>query len=172
LLSLNAVFGEASGKLLSAVERWEIIDRRLEIFRLGFSADLHEVRDAFFAYYSAVLPMFPMERDKASGELFPWSPPSEQRLTEVEQLGDKLMDCLGDYGGHVYDFQIEMQNLLLGELFKPPLSPRVPLDPKVVVIRLDHFERLQVYFQQETRLGKENQALNERITAMHKGASA
>lgn len=171
LLSHNAAFNEASGKLFTAVERWEIIDRRLEVFRLGFAADLHEVRDAFFAFHQAALPAFPMERDKATGELFPWSPPSGPKLAELERLGDNLMNCLGDYGGHVYDFQIETQNLLLGELFRPPLPPRVPLDPKVVVIRLDRFERLRDYFLQETTWGKQNQAVNKRVAAMHKGAS-
>ncbi len=57
-------------------------------------------------------------------------------------------------GCYIHDFQVEMQNLLLGELFKQKLPPREPIDPNLVVVQFERYKELAEYFERETAWGR------------------
>ncbi len=50
---------------------------------------------------------------------------------------------IGRLGAWVHDFQIEMQMLLLGELFPDPVERRDPPDSEQFCVRLDRFDQIE-----------------------------
>jgi len=47
-------------------------------------------------------------------------------------ISNPLLGALNKHGSYVYDFQMEMQNHLLGELFDNKIPPRKPIDPNLL----------------------------------------
>lgn len=149
-------------ELISLTERWQIIDPRIEIFRTAINVAKHDVQLAFQTYFSTALRAMPTE-NLQDGSLFPWRQPSPDLIKEIEQLGNSFQKALLDLGSFIYDIQVEMQNLLLGELFGNKLSPRRPLDPHARVVQLDRWKELAEYFENETNWGREKARTEARV---------
>lgn len=141
LLKLRSQLSRAVSDLFVLIEKWEIIDSRLCIFRFWFSAAEHEINEAFQAYFELALRTFPRDDSNAPSRL-QWNYPTAPDRAALEAAGDKLTDKLMTLGGFVADFRTEMQNILVGELFGKRAAPRRPLDPAVVVLELDRFDEL------------------------------
>jgi len=161
---------EASMKAIEIImqtERWEIIDPRIGIFRTAINVANYDILNAFQRYFNAALRMMPHEMPSGPtpGSLFPWQPPSDQDTAELETLGREFLESLSTLGSYIYDFQVEMQNLLLGELFKRQLPPRQPIDPRFVVVRLDRCNELAAYFENETAWGHNKTRIENDVRA-------
>ncbi len=88
-------------------------------------------------------------------------PPDVEREEAFLQLLHSLLDAIDTTGSYVMDFQTEMQNLLLGELFQHKARIRVPLDPSKLVLRLDDYGRLMDHFDKESAWGKYRAKLHQ-----------
>jgi hypothetical protein len=151
--------------LMIAIERWEIIDAKLDLFRLGLSVGLHDLHDAITPHSKLALRYMPVPRSDAArdGETLPWTTPSEAEIAEVKSASEALVNAamvLNDYGS---DFLIAIQNMLIGELFNTTRKPRTPLDPKRFALRLDRYPALKKHFETETAWGRDMQKAEKRV---------
>ena len=130
------------------------------------AAALFDIDSTYSPYFNAALRVMPLGVSKEPTEkaTVVWTPPSTEALAQLEKLADELMATLMTLQSYVFDFQKEMQNLLLAELFDRTIPPRVPLDPNSVVIRLDHYEKLVTYFDQKSNWGREQARINQALT--------
>lgn len=157
LLELSQRFEHLAVDVIFATERWQIIDNRIDIFRYALNAALHDVRESYRQYFNFAVTAMPMEvpaEQPGQGRLFPWRIPI---MTNAEQLSGELIDALDTCGSYFGDMQLEMQNLLLGDLFGNSVPPRVPLDPKFIAVRFDRYDALKEYFETQTAWGKNSQ---------------
>ena len=145
VLSKNAI------ELIRLVETWETIDLRIQVFKMAFSSALQTINAAFSSYFETASRVIPQEipGHEQQGTLYPWLPPDDQTFERLETRWNSLSDALMDFQSYILDFRVEMQNLLLGELFDHKIQPRQPGDPDVIVVRLDRYQELTTHFEQE-----------------------
>lgn len=127
----------------------------------------HDIDAVWQPYFSVALARMPREipGHAQQGTLLPWQPPSEHDLQRLEESSSDFIDRLMNLKGYINDFQTEMQNLLLGELFDRTLPPREPVAPKIAV-RLDRHDELATYFNEETAWGRENTRIQAEVRAV------
>lgn len=156
--------------IVGLTERWQIVDPRIEIFRTAVNVAIHDIDAAWHPYFNTVLPIMPMEirGHPQPGTLLPWNPPNDRTVTRIEKLGNELISALSTLGSYIYDFQIEMQNLLLGEFFGRKLEPRKPIDPTLIVVQLDRYGEL-AHFEKETPWGKHKERVEDEVRASLSG---
>ncbi|NEJ90299.1 hypothetical protein GR223_30910 [Rhizobium leguminosarum] len=165
LFEKQAHFSKAVIALISLAERWGVIHPGLEMYRLAFNVALHDAEIAFDPYRSLVIRFMPAEipNSPEQGSLFPWTMPDDATIQTLKVATDALIKAIDSFGGFMYDFQIDMQNLLVGELFEHRIAPRQPLDPKIVVARLDDWEKLKAYFENSTAWGKMKNEIDAQV---------
>ena len=73
-----------------------------------------------------------------------------------------------DLGACLSDFQVEMQNILVGGLFESRIAYRSPIDPTSKVIRLDRSVELKRYFENETKWGRHLKQVDEELRSVHR----
>jgi hypothetical protein len=157
--------GNTTVQLVRAAERWRVIDARLRIFQTAFSSSAHDVRAAFYKdLIPKLIPAAPL-RHPVAGQSFPWSPPPEADLKDLEQLGETTIGAVTTVVSYVDDFQNAMQNLLLGDLFGNRVEHRKPLDPAFRAITLDDHEALDRYFRNDTPWGTSVAEAEARVAA-------
>jgi len=154
-------------RVIAITETWQIIDKRISIFRTAVNTALYDVDDAYAAYFNAALRAMPVgiPDHPVDGQTFPWVPPSQEVLEQIQALGNRLDDALMTLQSYIFDFQAEMQNLLLADMFKPTIPPRAPLDAKSVVVQLDRHEELMAHFTQETNWGRNQAQIENAVRA-------
>ena len=154
LLASYASFSAETLRFIFLVENRLIIDPRLIVFRTAFNTVLHDTRDLMYSKFPLhVMPTLPT--DGANGSLLPYNAPTVEDAATVTGFAEQFIDSLTDGIMYTEDFIVEMQNLLLGDLFGTRLSRRQPVDPSKKVIRLDQADSLEAWFRRETPWGKE-----------------
>jgi hypothetical protein len=81
---------------------------------------MHNIQSTWGAYFDTVLGTMPISIQNVSPggvDVHPWAPPDEPTALNIERAGQELIDALSELGSYTYDFQLEMQNCLIGELF-------------------------------------------------------
>jgi hypothetical protein len=139
------------------IERWQIVDPRLDVFRLAFGVALRDLREAWqplAQLVSGVVAPMP-------GAAPPQLPPKET-LQKIKEASDGVLHAAGKLSSWVADFQLEVQSLLLSDLFPNKLKHREPLDPELFVVRLDRAAALRDYFENRTPWGMEMKVINHR----------
>lgn len=139
LLNLRREMMKAAIELLNFIERWAIIDLRMNIFKTAINAALEDISTTLTPYFQLAARAMPFEKDS-------WTPPDESFTKALEPLADNATNALITFGSYLFDFQAEMQNLLLGELFSHRVPPRSPVDPKHIVVTLDRHDELAALF--------------------------
>lgn len=147
-------------ELMCLIEKWLIVDPRLDIFKLAFGSALHDMRQAWGPLSSALGAVVPV----VPGGPFPAEAP-DNTLEAVRAAIQQFLDALSKLGVWAADFQLEMQCLLLSDLFDNQPMHRVPLDPQFFVVRLDQYDVLKGYFLKQTAWGREMQEIEERTKA-------
>jgi hypothetical protein len=165
LSSLSHEMTMAAIAIIIAIEQWGIIDPRMDIFKTAINVVLHDLRTSFF---KNGVPLFvrtmPVD-NQATGQIFPWTIPPQPIIEEISTVSQKIADHAMDLGSLIDDFQREMQNLLLGDLFDHRVPPRVPLDPSKTVVRLAAHEELKRFFESETDWGREKATIEAAVRA-------
>ena len=154
-------------KIVGCTERWQIIDPRIKIFRTAIAVVQEDIETAFTPYSSFVMGVMPLEMPEhpVQGTLFPWQPPDDQKVKELERLGEALQEVLTTLLAYIIDIQAEMQNLLVGELFNTKIPPRRPINPKFKVLQLDRDKELAAYFENETDWGRMSNQVQSDVRA-------
>lgn len=148
-------------ELVMIIERWQIVDPRLHVFRLAFGSAVHDLREAWTPLSQIVGAVVP---PVAGGEAPP--PLPKLALGDVKTASIQVIDAASKLSAWVSDFQLEMQALCLSELFKNHVVHREPLDPDYFVVRLDQAKALTEYFEKRTAWGREIVAINARTKAI------
>ena len=130
--------------LIGLQERWEIIDPRTAIFRKAFAHAAYELGEAWKEYLEVAAHDMPYERPDG---IISWKCPTLARIAEIKAIGDKLREGIALHRCYLIDFQVEMQNLLLGELFAGNrVTGRTPILARYRTVRLDDVAELEPYF--------------------------
>lgn len=144
---LVALFGASTqtvGDLVGLLGRLKIIDPRMDVFPVAFNSALYDVRLAFQSYADPATRVMALQaRDNAPAV---WMPPGDRDFDRFERASQDLLRTLEVLGGYLADLEIEIQNVLLGPLFKRQLAPRTPANADDIVIRLDRHKELSDYF--------------------------
>jgi hypothetical protein len=157
-VSMNAI------EIIMLTERWQIIDSRIELMRTAANVASHDIREAFAPYLDLALRVMPQELPgHPQQNPLAWQPPDEAITERLEVLGETLLKALDSLGGYIHDFQIEMQNLLLGELFGQKVPTRKPIDPDAVVVQLDRHKELASHFEANTAWGREKARIEREV---------
>ena len=162
LSKLKREFSENLATVFTYTERWEIIDKRLPLVRLALAVALHDVNEIYDEYFRKCLEVLPTENPETK-EILPWRLPVEDARTALDKLADALEEELFTCMFYLLDAQVQLQNLLVGELFENRIEPRIPIDPRKKVLNLDRFDELNEYFRNETSWGKQQEETNEKI---------
>lgn len=145
--ALDAAY--ASGiQIIRLVERWSILDARLRVFQTAINVANYDLLTAYhrdlFPLLLRVLPYDPPEGLPPQ----PWVPPCPTMREELDRAIQRVRDAADTLNIYGMDFQVEMQDLLLKHLGRATIPRRVPLDPRVRVIRLDQADALTDSFEE------------------------
>ena len=149
----TASASKAWGRLMQIVEQWVVIDPRLDIFREAFAASGHECSKASHSDLIPLLVRILPQDNPATGQPYPWQPPSEQDLNALQPKVERVCELLTDRSAYLQDLQTEAQNLLVGDLFGNKAPPRKPPDPRRLVISLARHEEIRHFLNNETLWG-------------------
>ena len=145
------------------VERWIVIDRRLEVFKYAFGAVSHDLRNRFNSlFFGPGLQVLP--HVLPNGQIH-WERPREEVVEDFVAQAELLDEVIAEAGSYIADFQREIQVILMGDIFEDRIDPRSPVDPHKKVLRLDDSERLIRYFKSETEWGRKSEEAIKRAKA-------
>jgi hypothetical protein len=157
----------AAHDLIELIERYYIVDPRLNIFKTAFIVAHHDMLNNFMPLHHFLFDILPIEisRPDGSSELVNVINPSDDQIAELKKLIDAYTDASENLACYTHDLNVELQNTLLNSLFQNKAPRRVPLDPKAKVISTDPMESkmLQQYFEEETDWGKKNKEAKEDV---------
>ncbi|RYG87390.1 MAG: hypothetical protein EON59_07580 [Alphaproteobacteria bacterium] len=136
---------DALSELHGMLESWQIIDRRLDIFRMGFAVQSDAILRAHSDMTHLLIQVMPAE-NPASGSLFPWVTPSPDRIDALRPLVDHYAHEVHLTSAYVGDLRIEMQRLLLRGIFRGRPQRRDAPDPDQFAIRIDRHRQIRAYF--------------------------
>lgn len=160
---LVALVGEANKSgiaVITLTEQWRIVDRRLDLFSDAVSAAIHDLRVMWEEIHPKLAATLPPICPDINGTL-----PAPEKLQEIENGCERLIDRLETLSAWVMDFQREMQNLLLSELFDHTIPAREPLDPRHIAVSLAKYESQKAYFESQTAWGLWVTEAEERLKA-------
>jgi hypothetical protein len=147
---LRATADEKTRAILPLIDRWKIIDPRIDVVSLAIEVSLYDAtraQDAMAPEAIIHMPSDPLpEAD--------WTVPNNETFNAIQKVLNNVEDALDVVANYISDFQREMQNALLGELFDRMLPPRIPKSGQVV--ELEKHIALTEYF--TTRTTRANEA--------------
>ncbi len=122
--------------VMTMIESWHIIEPRLDVFRLAMAVGLSELRKSTHA------PDILIPQMVVPGHESTWRSPTEAQFKVIDARIEKEADALSRLSAWVADFQVEMQILLLSDLFPNKVVRRQPPDPTKFCIRLDRYAEI------------------------------
>jgi hypothetical protein len=160
LIDLVSEHSTAVNAVVSMTEKWEIVDPRVDVFRPALHVKKQELLMAQMLYNGMALMTMPFDN--------PQGPPfwmvHAQKPDELKAKGDAVCAALWNLGTCVGDYQTEMQNALLGELFKGNKAPvRQPLDAAYRPIELAKRDELMAFFDQHEHWGKAKDLATQKL---------
>jgi hypothetical protein len=164
VLEKSGEFMDAALQFIFTVENWRFLDPRIIVFRSAMNVVLHDLRELLHREFSLhVMPTLPVQAP--DGTIFQYTPPSPAGAEKVKDLCDKACACLIDVTSYTEDYTVELQNVLLGDLFDTQVPHRIPLDPRSKVITLDRAEELERFFETSTAWGTNLGEVNAKTKA-------
>ncbi len=151
-------------EVIKVIEKYEIIEPAIKIFQTAFNVTITDLRNAYSPLMLELLNVLPQRSPDGQNIIYkPAATPAQ--MMRINQLADTYWEATNEIGSFVYDFRIEIQNLLLGTIFEHRIPKRNPLDPKYVVITTDSesVAKLQKYFEEETAWGRDKRAAEQRF---------
>ena len=156
-------FSDAVLKFIFLIENRRIIDPQIVIFRTAMTVVLHDTGKLMYSeFVTNVMTSIPMQ--VSDGSIFPYNPPSIQHAAAIKRLCVSFIESLDDAVMYTDDFLVELQNLLLGDLFGKIVTHRKPLDPAKKVVTLQQSKELEHWFANSTDWGR-NSSRTEAETA-------
>ncbi len=165
LLDMEQAATLSAIKIITAVEQWRIIDPRMDVFVTAINVALYDHRQAFNFQFvplaTRTMPILHLE----TGQVLPWTPPADQVIAELQRHADAVIEAIDRIGSYVDDFQREMQNLLLGQLFANRVGLRQPIDPRQFTTSLQRRDELLRHFEPETAWGRNKAQIEADVRA-------
>jgi hypothetical protein len=172
LIKLKNETTKAIIALMFMIERYQIVEPRIDIFRIAIGVADHDMTETFRPLFSFLLRILPDEIPRPDGSLVLVNviSPSDEQVKELKMLVDAYKAASDDMASYLYDLNIELQNTLLSNLFPQKVPRRKPLDPrcKIISTEPDEIERLQKYFEEETDWGKKKKQTLQRVVSQLK----
>jgi len=158
--------------LIFMIERYQIVDLRINIFRTAIGVAHHDMMETFRPLFSFLLRILPDDIPRPDGSyvLVNVISPSDEQVNELKMLVDAYKAASDDMGCYLYDLNVELQNALLSNLFPQKVPRRKPLDPRFKVISTEpnEIERLQKYFEEQTDWGKKKKQIEQSVVSQLK----
>lgn len=136
------------------VEERRFIDPRLIVFRSAMNSAIHNASEAMYGKLFVQMVKV-VQHQLPNGEWSPYTAPSVEVASQFSEISETLLASLDETSCYGADFLVELQNVLLGDLFGHPVAHRSPIDPNSKVISLAHFVELEDWFNNSTPWGKE-----------------
>lgn len=143
---------KAAIDVIFLIERRLIFDPRILVFRTAINVALHDLRESHQELFSALMFILPV--DLPNGTVHPGHPPDIEQIDAILPMIAQKLEAALSLSSWLSDFLVEMQNLLLGDIFEARAPIRNPLDPSEIVVTLDRASRLELHFEAETSWGK------------------
>lgn len=140
-LELQMEASTAVTSLMTMIQSWLIVEPKLEIFIEALAWGSHELREARASRGRSDILMRTMPVEVLPAEH--WLVPDPATAAEIRDRVEQEWFQLSRISGWIHDFQIEMQILLLDELFPNEVKRRDPPDPKQFCIRLDRYDEIK-----------------------------
>jgi hypothetical protein len=169
-MELTRLVGEAlnSGNaVVTLTEQWRIVDSRLDLFSHAVSAAIHDIRGTWDNLHSKLATLLPPMRPGPDSPL-----PGPDKILAAENGCAAMIDGLATLSLRVTDFQREMQNLLLSELFDHTVPPRDPADPGQFAVTLSKYESQKAYFETESEWGRSRSKADRHVDPVSSPAVA
>jgi len=156
-IKLNSVASDSAIKLIKTIEKYEIVQPEIKIFQIALNVYLYDLTQANSALFS--------ELCRLLSQPITQQIPTQQQMELIERLYEPYKKALMDLGSVVFDFRIEIQNTLLGHLFRRKLQPRKPIDPNSIVITATpkSVAKLEKFFREETNWGRNQLETETRV---------
>ncbi|WP_416066637.1 hypothetical protein ACK9YZ_11150 [Rhizobium sp. ZK1] len=123
--------------VITMIESWHIVEPKLDVFRYAISMGLEELSKVQRPPDLLVYKM------PVHGHESTWSIPSPEEHADIMDRLNRELRQIQRLLAWVGDFKVEMQILLLGELFpNNTLERRQPYDPDFFCIRLDRHKEI------------------------------
>lgn len=119
---------EAVVRFFFLVEERRFIDPRLLVFRSAMNSVAHDAREAMDRNLFVRL-VDVVQHQLPNGDLSQYVPPSIETAEHFNSVSERLLSALQDMQCYADDFLVELQNILLGDLFGNAVSHRAPIDP-------------------------------------------
>jgi hypothetical protein len=147
-------FSGAALKFVFLVEKRQVVDPRILIFRTAMSVAPHDTRNLMYSdFVTHVMRVIPAQLP--DGTMFPWTPPTVDQAVIIKNLSERFIDSLGDAVTYTEDFIVELQNHLLGDLFNKVVAHRKPYDPAKKVVTFEQADELGRWFATSTAWGRD-----------------
>ncbi|MDC9807957.1 hypothetical protein [Rhizobium binxianense] len=122
--------------VVNLIESWHIIEPKLDIFCGAICMGLDEHRKVMSPPDMLVYVM------PVAGHEHSWKLPTPEETLKIENRIQREVDQIDRLSCWVGDFQVEMQILLLGDLFPNTVARRDPIEPEFC-IRLDRYKEIK-----------------------------
>lgn len=153
ILKAHAEMVDAAIAFIFIIERRQIVDPRIMVFRTAMNVALHDANAIYNGeLVPAAIPILPAELP--DGRIV-FDAPTVDAAMAFREIAWRAADAASNISTCVEDFLVEMQNLLLGDLFKTRAAPREPIDPAFMVIRLDQHEVIEQHLSTQTAWGRQ-----------------
>ena len=146
----------AVSEIKGVIEDWIVVDARLDLFELAISSADYEVERQYKLYLDEAMESLPrLVRNPEGKYIASWTPPDVNTQSKLAVIGGQLhSDCL-TLLTYVLDFRDQMQMSLLKGLFPDSrIAPRLPKDPKFIVLDIEKADDQKRYFMTQTDFGK------------------
>jgi hypothetical protein len=150
-------------RLIRAVQRWEIVNPKLDLFKYALNNGVFDIQAATKQYHLQTMAILPFADVGPLNMTF--NLPDEEGMAILFEQTDNVCRAVARVQQWIADMQVELQNELLGELFSNKVTTRNDPDPTdeelapFKVLRLDRRDELVSYFENDTEWGR-------RISAM------
>jgi len=136
---------------IEVVERWFILDRRLDVFQEAFNVAGEDLRHAYYQRLARQL-LLTLPMDLPNGTH--WIPPTPEDRATLDEGLNALWRASEQGASYATDFQNAMQGLLLAELGRGQAPVRKPLDPALIAVTLENRDEVMGRFDRETRFAQ------------------
>lgn len=154
--------------LIRIIEQYEIVQPEIKIFQDMINVRLHDIRNAQMPLMQELVHVLPQKASDGISTIYKPAP-TDERMVAVERLAAAYEKILFDVGSLVYDFNIEIQNVLLSDLFGRKAPKRKPIDPNEIVISTEKEaqDKLHQYIE-ASAWGQERKATDERVRSQYR----
>ena len=141
-------------EVISVIEKYEIIHPEIKIFQTAINVALDGMRKHYMKLQEELITFLPVITNDGRVILQPLPP--VKKMDDYQKTHDLFQDAISHLSNWLGDFRIEIQNLLLGNLFKNKVPHRKPIGKKWIVVTTEkeNVRKLNDYFENETDWGR------------------